>query len=56
MKTEEFRDKLFKQLIDAGEFTEDDKEAFDKDFNEPQFKQTWELILNIINDAIGKGK
>ena len=50
MTIEEFKEKLFKKLVDKKEFVDEDRPAFDKDFEE--FDPTWVIFLEIINDVV----
>ena len=46
----EFKENLFQKLIKRKEFTEDDRESFNRDFEE--FNPTWEIFLEMINEAV----
>ena len=50
MNHKQFKEKLFQKLIKVKEFTEDDRESFNSDFEE--FNPTWEIFLEMINEAV----
>ena len=50
MTAEQFKEELFQKLIKRKEFTEDDRESFNSDFEE--FNPTWEIFLEMINEAV----
>ena len=54
MTKEKFKESLFKKLIAKKEFVEEDREKFNSDFNE--FDDTWDIMLEIINEAIEEEK
>jgi len=50
MNLEEFKDQLFKKLVEKKEVAEDDKEKFEGDFME--LTDAWNIVIEIINEAV----
>jgi len=50
MNLEEFKEKLFKKLVEKKEFVEEDIEKYNQDFEE--FNPTWEIFIEVINEAV----
>ena len=54
MDIKEFKDRLFKKLVEKGEFVEEDLKKYETDFEE--FNPTWDIMLEIINEKIEENK
>ena len=52
MTKDEFRNKLFLKLVKLKEFGEDDRDIYDKHFEE--FSPTWAIFLEMINEEIAE--